>query len=47
MTSRQKIKRALDKAGTIHISGRVLSEDAPKVNKLVAKAQPKVDRVRG
>ena len=43
MTYRLAKKRALQKAGLVHISGWVYAKDAPKVEKLVATAKPKVE----
>lgn len=43
MTYRLAKKRTLQKAGFVHVAGWVAQDDAPQVEALVRKAQPKVD----
>ena len=43
MTYRLAKKRALQKAGFVHVAGWVAAKDAPKVEKMIAKAKPQVD----
>ena len=43
MTYRLAKKRALQKAGFVHVAGWVKVEDAPKVEKLIAAAKDEVE----
>ena len=42
MTYRLAKKRTLQKAGFVHVAGWVRAEDAPKVEKMIEKAEPMV-----
>lgn len=43
MTYRLAKKRTLQKAGFVHVAGWIKSKDAPKVEKLIEDARPKVE----
>lgn len=43
MTYRLAKKRTLQKSGFVHVAGWVKADDAPKVEKLIEKARPKVE----